>query len=339
MSLHALCALNIYFGGSKTVSQFEYGEFIKNLTYQALSQENYYIFLSFDFATDLARSIVNALADIENEEGKMASEISDQISDKLDIEFQTVESPTMQIQLGEEPEISQEPMQVSTPLTENNIREIHNKEKADYLKTAIKLNTVYRESAAEVADSENEKLFQEIINPTPGLKLDDEIDINKQFSFRNNSDLDYSLPDPLKSRLGDILHNAREKTNSVNFSPKVIEKIPNNTYPRSEITTEDFCIDDSFPDLQNLLYFPQPSTDNRKDFSINIPENEMILFKSLSLTLARVNKKELQNILNKIIEGLDLNLTETLMSTRDEKETKQNKSDLKKTKKRPENDT
>ena len=44
MSLHALCALNIYFGGSKTVSQFAYGEFIKNLTYQALSQENDDIF-------------------------------------------------------------------------------------------------------------------------------------------------------------------------------------------------------------------------------------------------------------------------------------------------------
>ena len=163
--------------------------------------------------------------------------------------------------------------------------------------------------------------------------LDDKIDIDKQFSFRNNSDLDYSLPDPLKSRLDDTLHNARGKINSVNFSPKVIEKIPNNTYPRSEITTEDFCIDDSFPDLQNLLYFPQPSTDNRKDFSINIPENEMILFKSPSLTLARINKKELQNILNKIIEELDLNLTESLMSTRGEQKTKQKIVILKKFKK------
>ena len=49
----------------------------------------------------------------------------------------------------------------------------------------------------------------------------------------------------------------------------------------------------------------------------------MILFKSPSLTLARINKKELQNILNKIIEELDLNLTESLMSTRDEQKTKQ----------------
>ena len=82
-----------------------------------------------------------------------------------------------------------------------------------------------------------------------------------------------------------------------------------------------------------MLYFPQPSTDDRKDFSINIPENEMILFKSPSLTLARINKKELQNILNKIIEELDLNLTESLMSTRDEQKTKQKIVILKKFKK------
>ena len=103
VSLLVLCAFNIYFGGSKTVSQFAYGEFMKNLTYQALSQENDDIFLSFDFATDLGHSIVNALADIKNEEGKMALETSHQISDKLDIEFKTIESPATQIQQGEEP--------------------------------------------------------------------------------------------------------------------------------------------------------------------------------------------------------------------------------------------
>ena len=89
--------------------------------------------------------------------------------------------------------------------------------------------------------------------------------------------------------------------NSVTFSPKVIEEIPNNSYPRSEITTEDFYIDDSYPDLQNVLYFLHSSTDDRKDFSIDIPEKEMILFKLPSSTLAHVNKKELQNVLNNII--------------------------------------
>ena len=39
------------------------------------------------------------------------------------------------------------------------------------------------------------------------------------------------------------------------------------------------------------LYFPQPSTDDRKDFEINIPESEMIASKSPSLTFASVEKK------------------------------------------------
>ena len=82
-------------------------------------------------------------------------------------------------------------------------------------------------------------------------------------------------------------------------------------------------------DLAKPIYFPQPSTDDRRDFEIDIRENEMILFKSPSLTIASVYKKELQNILNKIIADLDLNLTETLMSASDIQDTKQKKLILK----------
>ena len=231
----------------------------------------------------------------------------------------------MQIQLGEEPEMSEKPMQTSTPLTEKDIKAFHDKEKMDYLKKAMKLNTVELESAAEVADSENEKLFQEIINPTPGLTLDDEINIDEQFNYRDDVDQDYSLPNSLRSRLDDILHEAREKISSVAFPPTTIEEIPNSIFPPSEITTEDIYIDDSFQDLAKPIYFPQPSTDDRGDFKIDIAENEMLLFKSPLLTIASVHKKELRKILDKIIEDLDLNLTDTLMSTSDIKDTKQKK--------------
>ena len=70
-SLHGLAALNIYFGGNKEISKTAFGEFMKNLTYQALSQENDNIFLSFDESINLAHSIVNTFA-----------QISDQLSDK-----------------------------------------------------------------------------------------------------------------------------------------------------------------------------------------------------------------------------------------------------------------
>ena len=48
----------------------------------------------------------------------------------------------------------------------------------------------------------------------------------------------------------------------------------------------------------------------------------MIVFKSPALTLATVEKKDLKNILKKIIEDLKLNVTQTLMSQSDKQETK-----------------
>ena len=47
LSIHALAALNIHFGGNKYIYQGVLGKYLKNLTYQALSQENYKIFMSF----------------------------------------------------------------------------------------------------------------------------------------------------------------------------------------------------------------------------------------------------------------------------------------------------
>ena len=97
VSLHALAALNIYFDGSRIASQTSFGELLKNLTYQALSQENDDIFLSFEEGTNLVYSIVDAFAEMENREFEIASQVSEQISDKLDTQFEVVEAPTMQI--------------------------------------------------------------------------------------------------------------------------------------------------------------------------------------------------------------------------------------------------
>ena len=325
VSFHALCALNSYLGGSKDISKLADGEFFKNLTYRAFREENDKIFLSFDQVINLAYSTVNTSVDITRGENMSISEISEKINEKLDTNFEAVESPAMEIQLGVEPEQLDEPIQASTPLTEKEIRAFHDKEKMDYLKKTLKLNAVDLESAAEVSDSENEKLFQETINPTPSLTLDDQMNVDEQVSYREDPNQDYTLRSPLKTRLDDILQEAREKINSIAFPSPPIEEIPNNTYPPSEITTEDIYIDDSLRYLAKPIYFPQPSTDDRLDFEIDIGENEMILFKSPSLTIASVYKKELRNILNKIIADLDLNLTETLMSTSDIQDTKQKK--------------
>ena len=82
----------------------------------------------------------------------------------------------MQIQLGEEESVVFEepkPTEFSTPLKIEEIDEIYDREKTDYLKIAMKLNQIELELASKVADSENETLIYQIINPTPGLVVDD----------------------------------------------------------------------------------------------------------------------------------------------------------------------
>ena len=68
VSVHGLAALNIYFGRSQHASQTAISEFLTNLKYQALSQENDDIFLSFDNTIYLVQSIVNAFINKEKDE-------------------------------------------------------------------------------------------------------------------------------------------------------------------------------------------------------------------------------------------------------------------------------
>ena len=186
VSLHGLAALNIYLGGNPQASQTAFSEFLKNLTYQALSQENDDMFLSSDDAIYLVESIFNAFIDREKNEIEKTSQSSEKIQSKLDTKFHVIEAPAMQIQLGEEEsEIEDEPQPVefSTPLEIEEINEIYDRKKGDFLKIALKLNQIDLESLSEVADSENEALIQEIINPTPGLVINDDMNVDTQFSF------------------------------------------------------------------------------------------------------------------------------------------------------------
>ena len=148
--------------------------------------------------------------------------------------------PAMQIQLGEEKSVISEepkPIEFLTPLKIEEINEIYGREKTDYLKIAMKLNQIELESS-EVADSENEALIQEIINPTPGLVVDDDdISVDTQFSFKS-SDLDtsFTLSNSLRALLDDILQDARKKVGSVKLPSQAVEEIPNDPlYPVSQI--------------------------------------------------------------------------------------------------------
>ena len=113
------------------------------------------------------------------------------------------------------------------------------------------------------------------------------------------------------------------------FPGEATEEIPNDQlYPLSQIKIEDIYIDDSLRDMLYpgySMYFPQPSTDDRKDVELNVSVSgdDLIVFKSPALTAVSIAKKDLKDSLDKIIEDLDLNLKQTLMSSNDCTETKQ----------------
>ena len=83
VSIHALAAVNIHFGGNKYISQSALSEYLKNIIYQALSQENDKIFMSFDDIGLLVNDLFEQFLLKENTEIEKASAISKKIKNQL----------------------------------------------------------------------------------------------------------------------------------------------------------------------------------------------------------------------------------------------------------------
>ena len=168
---------------------------MQNLTYQSLSQENDEIFMSFNNIGLLVNDLLEQFVIKENEEITKASAISKEIRNKLETDFEINLSFEMKIQIGEEEEeieTEPKPIEFSTLLKIEEINEIYDREEEDYLRTALTINETDLETATEVADADNEAIIDEIINPTPGLVLVNDINVDTQFDFQN-SDLDTSF--------------------------------------------------------------------------------------------------------------------------------------------------
>ena len=159
---------------------------------------------------------------------------------------------------------------------------------------ALTINQTNLEAATGSADANSEALIEEIVNPTPGLVVDDAVNVNTQLNFQN-SDTSFILSNTLQERIDNILEKARNKVSSLKFSGEATVEIPNDPlYPLSQIKTEDIYIDDSLKDMlypDDLIVFPQPPTDDRKDFELNVSGDYLIVFKSPALTVVSIARK------------------------------------------------
>ena len=135
VSIHALAALNIHFGGNKYISQGVLGEYLKNLTYQALSQENDKIFMSFSEIGLLVNDLLEQVVFKGNTEIEKSSAISKEIRKQLKTDFKLNLSPEMKIQREEEEiEAKPEPTQFSTQLKKEEKAEIYDEQKKFFYK-------------------------------------------------------------------------------------------------------------------------------------------------------------------------------------------------------------
>ena len=130
-SIRALAALNIHFGGNKYSSQQVMSEYLKNLTFQALREDNDDVYMSFEEIGLLVNDLLECFVKKENEQIDKSSILGKQIRKKLGTDFKVELSPELEIQRGEEeiePEIN-DPIEFSTPLKTEQIEEIYNKKK------------------------------------------------------------------------------------------------------------------------------------------------------------------------------------------------------------------
>ena len=91
-------------------------------------------------------------------------------------------------------------------LNEKQIKETYDNTKEDYLKTAIKINKTDLDAAVENADEKNEKIISDVIDPTPGLFVNDQLNLEDHFKYKSNViERSFNVAKQLQQRLDNIL--------------------------------------------------------------------------------------------------------------------------------------
>ena len=98
-SVQTIDALNIHLGGDRDISKKALTEFLRNLTFQALSKENDDILLSFEHVGNLFLDILESLAKINQQLVDDAKILSENLKEELNkTEYELDLPPELQIQ-------------------------------------------------------------------------------------------------------------------------------------------------------------------------------------------------------------------------------------------------
>ena len=219
-SIQAIAALNIHLGGD--ISKKALTEFLHNLTFQALSIENDDILLSLEHVGNLFLDIFESLAKIDQQLVDDSKILSESLKEEVNkTEYELDLPPELEIQEdlakyrkeGKKPPLLPKPLSYSAPLKTKEINEIYDEEKENHLQTAIKINKTDLDAVVENAEESNTEIIYDMIDPTPGLVVDDTLNLDKQFEYNSNHlERTFDLWNQIQERLDNLLSLMKENT-------------------------------------------------------------------------------------------------------------------------------
>ena len=185
------------------------------------------------------------------------------------------------------------PPYVSPPLlTAKEIEVERNKISKHFIKTSLQMSKDEPDAANEFADQKKKKKkkIKDIIDPNPGLFIDDQLKPNEQ-SFQNTAEKVFNLPPQIQQQLDDTVFKKIIKQPII--QPTSWEIIPN-IAPK----TEDIFIDDDELDLfkkpesTTTINIGRPKDEEYDDLVMISNDDEVKISKSLIETDTEIKGKD-----------------------------------------------
>ena len=237
-AVHFLAALNIFFGGEKSLSQDVMTELLHNLSYQALNFENTKVNIKFDqiiklnkklksLIRDVDRSTINTIAidDTAVDESKDRLELMEE-----ELVNNVLSGKKIEIPVDFQPPMPDSPMKIQTD-TE--------KVKALKRKTDESLNQVYETISKDVVTKARKDLVESVIDYEGEIPA--EVINNINSSFKQNDPVNKSVRKHVKKSIKDRNQqyfkqppSVRKKTTSISSKPQIkITDLVNRNITRS----------------------------------------------------------------------------------------------------------
>ena len=222
VSFQAIVALFLYYGGEKITAKRAMEEWKENLTFQALSKENDNIIMHFDKFTNIVLHFLKEFLIREsefNEYEKIKLELFEETLNNYEVSTSTP---------------NREHIRNIFPLSVSNIPDTLSKIDSDFLKTSLTLSKTNLDASIEAAEEENKMIIQDMVNPTPGLFVDQSFTNDDLNTMHTDDESKFKLNNESMKKINEIT----KLNNSISEFQKMLNSYELTIKPTKSINQE-----------------------------------------------------------------------------------------------------